>query len=170
MSAFLAHPIPLSALVTFLLVFGFAPRAVLRLTLLAYRRNDVRRKELLAELSYIPWWDRPRWVAEQIEVAVSEGLRGRLTRLLKREVPEPGRLSMRIPAITRFGDTMTIRNEGCGQLTIILDDGHVRLPLANGKTLDVPASAFWGWEWDHMNVSWKAAQALSAHRPLQVPD
>jgi len=57
-----------------LLVFGFAPGAVLRLILLAFRRDDPRRRELLAELYAVPRIERPFWVFEQLEVALFEGI------------------------------------------------------------------------------------------------
>src|SRR6266700_3944563 len=57
-----------------LLVFGFAPGALLRLIVLAFRRDDPRRSELLAELHAVPRLDRPFWVFEQLEVALSEGI------------------------------------------------------------------------------------------------
>jgi hypothetical protein len=60
-----------------LFVFGFAPGAVLRLIVLAFPQDDPRRRELLAELYHVRRWDRPWWVAEQLEVALYEGLRGR---------------------------------------------------------------------------------------------
>jgi hypothetical protein len=57
-----------------LLVFGFAPGALLRLIVLAFRRDDLRRSELLAELHAVPRLERPFWVFEQLEVALSEGI------------------------------------------------------------------------------------------------
>jgi hypothetical protein len=65
---------------------------VLRVIVLAFRRDDPRRRELLAELHAVPRIERPLWVAEQLEVAVFEGLWPR-TRL-----PESARLQAR----TRF--------------------------------------------------------------------
>jgi hypothetical protein len=64
----------LSALLIGLLVFGFAPGAVLRLIVLAFHPDDPRRRELLAELHAVPRIERPFWVVEQIEVAIFEGL------------------------------------------------------------------------------------------------
>lgn len=61
-----------------LLVFGFAPGAVLRLVVLAFHRDDPRRQELIAELYAVPRLMRPIWVAEQMEVALFEGLGERL--------------------------------------------------------------------------------------------
>jgi hypothetical protein len=70
-----------------LLVFGFAPGAVMRLIILAFKRDDPRRRELLAELHAVPRVERPFWVAEQLEIAVFEGLRGRLaTWRIKRKI------------------------------------------------------------------------------------
>jgi hypothetical protein len=61
-----------------LLVFGFAPGAVLRLIVLAFQRDDPRRSEMLAELHRVPRWERPFWVFEQLEVALFEGIRERV--------------------------------------------------------------------------------------------
>jgi Uncharacterized protein conserved in bacteria (DUF2314) len=61
-----------------LLVFGFAPGAVLRLIVLAFRRGDPRRREMLAELYRVPRLERPYWVFEQLEVALFEGIWERL--------------------------------------------------------------------------------------------
>lgn len=65
-------------LVVALLLFGFAPGFVLRIILLAFHRDDPRRSEIRAELQAIPRFERPLWVAEQLEVALCEGLRDRL--------------------------------------------------------------------------------------------
>jgi hypothetical protein len=60
-----------------LLVWGFAPGMVLRVIVKMFRREDPRRKELVAELYAVPRWERPWWVAEQLEVALYEGLLAR---------------------------------------------------------------------------------------------
>jgi hypothetical protein len=61
-------------LVLVLVVFGFAPGFCLRLIVLAYPSSDPRRAELIAELYAVPRIERPLWVAEQLEVALFEGL------------------------------------------------------------------------------------------------
>jgi Uncharacterized protein conserved in bacteria (DUF2314) len=66
------------ALLVACFVFGFAPGAVLRLIVLGFRHDDPRRRELLAELHTIPRLDRPFWVFEQLEVALLEGVWGRV--------------------------------------------------------------------------------------------
>lgn len=63
-----------------LVVFGFAPRAVLRVILLAYPSSDPRRRELHAELHAVPRLERPIWVLEQLEVALFEGIPRRIKR------------------------------------------------------------------------------------------
>jgi hypothetical protein len=60
-----------------LLVFGFAPGAMLRLIVLAFHPEDPRRRELLAELHCVPRIERPFWVIEQLEVALFEGIGSR---------------------------------------------------------------------------------------------
>ncbi len=66
------------SLLLVLFVFGFAPGAALRLIVLAYHPEDERRDELRAELHAVPRWERPVWVAEQLETAIFDGLRLRL--------------------------------------------------------------------------------------------
>jgi hypothetical protein len=61
-----------------LVVYGFAPGALLRLICLAFPRDDPRRHELRAELYAVPRPVRPFWVIEQLEVALFEGLGERL--------------------------------------------------------------------------------------------
>lgn len=62
-----------------LFVFGFAPGFCLRVIVLAYPRKDPRRTELIAELYAVSRIERPLWVAEQLEVALFEGLSHRLS-------------------------------------------------------------------------------------------
>jgi hypothetical protein len=69
-----------------LVVFGFAPGALLRLIVLAFPRDDPRRQELRAELYAVPRIERPFWVAEQLEVALFEGLWNRLARAITRRM------------------------------------------------------------------------------------
>lgn len=57
-----------------LLVFGFFPGLAARLISLAFHKEDPRRKELIAEVYAVPRWERPFWVAEQLERAITEGL------------------------------------------------------------------------------------------------
>lgn len=57
-----------------LLVFGFFPGLVARLISLAFHKEDPRRKELIAEVYAVPRWERPFWVAEQLERAITEGI------------------------------------------------------------------------------------------------
>jgi hypothetical protein len=57
-----------------LFVFGTAPGLVLRFLVLAYPKGHPRRRELVAQLYTIPRGMRPLWVAEQVEVALFEGV------------------------------------------------------------------------------------------------
>src|SRR5687768_7822991 len=66
-----------------LLVFILAPGAVLRLIVLAFRRDDPRRHELLAEFHAVPRIHRPLWVFEQLEVALFEGISERVVRVIR---------------------------------------------------------------------------------------
>ena len=60
------------------LIYGFAPGLLLRLIVRAFHPEDPRREELLAEVHAVPRLERPFWVFEQLEVAISEGLWGRI--------------------------------------------------------------------------------------------
>jgi len=72
------------SLLLVLVVFGFLPGFCLRLIVLAYPRDDPRRAELIAELYAVPRIQRPLWVAEQLEVALFEGLAHRASAALRR--------------------------------------------------------------------------------------
>jgi len=78
MDSLIFHVLAWPTFLVALLVFGFAPGAILRLIILAYEREDPRRQELLSELYHVPRIERPFWVAEQLETALFDGLRGRL--------------------------------------------------------------------------------------------
>jgi hypothetical protein len=79
MSSLIFQVISWPTLLTALLVWGFAPGAVLRLIVLVYPRDHPRRRELLGELYAYPLVQRPFWVAQQLEIAFFEGLRGRFS-------------------------------------------------------------------------------------------
>ncbi|MBV9730295.1 MAG: hypothetical protein JO309_13000 [Pseudonocardiales bacterium] len=80
-------------------VFGLTPGLCLRLIVLAYPRGDPRRAELIAELYAVPRIQRPLWVAEQLEVALFEGLGHRLSAARRR------RAHVRAGRRTRAGPT-----------------------------------------------------------------
>ncbi|PPG98304.1 hypothetical protein C5C00_03895 [Rathayibacter rathayi] len=60
-------------LATFL-VYGFFPGLFARLISLCFHKDDPRRAELIAEVYAVPRWERPAWVLEQFERALSEGV------------------------------------------------------------------------------------------------
>src|SRR5262249_8212633 len=78
MDALIFHVISWPTLGCALLVYGFAPGALLRLIVLLYPRKHPRRRELIGELYAYPRIMRPFWVAEQLETALFEGLHDRL--------------------------------------------------------------------------------------------
>lgn len=81
MTSFFFTGIPwVASFLLFLLVFGVMPGIVLRLIVRAHPRETGRREELVAELYSIPPLRRPLWVAEQLELALTEGLVQRLSR------------------------------------------------------------------------------------------
>jgi hypothetical protein len=93
MDSVILHVLAWPTLGTALLVFGFAPGAVLRLIVLLYRRENPRRRELLGELYSIPRIERPFWVAEQLETALSEGLRDRTAARRARRTAEQAQIT-----------------------------------------------------------------------------
>jgi hypothetical protein len=72
----------LKALLLVLLIFGFAPSAVIRLISLVFHADDPRRQEMRAELHAVPRLERPVWVAQQLEVVLFEGVPDRVIDLL----------------------------------------------------------------------------------------
>ncbi|WP_410662040.1 hypothetical protein [Amycolatopsis sp. lyj-84] len=63
-----------AALILLVTLATVAPALILRLLLIAYPRGHEQRDELIAELSAVRFWDRPTWVLEQFETALSEGI------------------------------------------------------------------------------------------------
>jgi hypothetical protein len=72
------------SLLLVIVVFGFAPGFCLRLIVWTYPRDDPRRCELVAELYAVPRIQRPLWVAQQLEVALFEGLTPRVSAAIRR--------------------------------------------------------------------------------------
>jgi hypothetical protein len=68
----------LQTLLLVLGIFGFAPGFILRILVHLYPRASTRRRELIAELYCVRRIERPLWVAEQVEVALFEGLQERV--------------------------------------------------------------------------------------------
>jgi hypothetical protein len=125
-----------------IVVFGFAPGAVLRLIALAFPKGDPRRHELLGELPAVPRLERPFWVAEQLEVALFEGVRHRLARVLPGRMPKlraamrdgtrasavtPAGPFIRYGLIARFSDIWSARR-----------DGHSVIPPLPGPGSTIP--------------------------------
>jgi AAA domain-containing protein len=105
MDSLITHVIAWPTVLASLLMFGFAPGAVLRVVVLAYRRDDPRRTELLAELPYVPRVEKPFWVCEQLENALFEGFAGRLAALIGRM--RHGRGSRPLPGSQSGADAMS---------------------------------------------------------------
>jgi hypothetical protein len=103
-----------------LLVFGFAPGAVMRLIVLFYRRGNPRRQELLGELYAVPRIERPFWVVEQLEVALFEGLRDRIKASLDKAAKRAGRKLIHLEMLREEMDANGLR-----KVTVALSDGTV---------------------------------------------
>jgi hypothetical protein len=102
MSALILHVLAWPTLGTAVLVFGSAPGVVLRMILFCYDRNNPRRQELLSELYDVPRIERPFWVAEQLELALFEGLRDRIKPLSERK-PRSQLVAGTVAAFDRIG-------------------------------------------------------------------
>lgn len=98
-------------LVLALLVFGFAPGLLLRLIVLAFPRDDPRRRELRGELYNVPRWERPFWVAEQLEVALVEGLGHRLAWAAEGRIINRWHLGSGVERNQQYPDTFWIPPE-----------------------------------------------------------
>lgn len=107
LDAITAWPVLIAALV----VFGFAPGAVLRLIVLAFPREDPRRRELLAELHAVPRFDRPFWVVEQLEVALCEGIWGRIVWAATGRIIDRWHLDSGVDRSRMYPDTFWIPDE-----------------------------------------------------------
>jgi hypothetical protein len=108
-----------------LLVFGFAPGAVLRLIVLAYHRDDPRRREARAELHAVPRWERPLWVCEQLELAIFEGLRERIVWAATGRIIYRWQLGSGVERNRTYPDTFEIPDEE--DKNDIIPGDHVRL-------------------------------------------
>lgn len=71
--------ISFAALAIVFLVWGFLPGLIIRAVVHIYPPGDDRRHELVAETYATPRWERPFWVLEQLELALTEGLSHRLS-------------------------------------------------------------------------------------------
>jgi hypothetical protein len=99
------------AFIVALLVFGFAPGAVLRLIVLAFHSDDPRRRELLAELHAVPRLERPFWVLEQLEVALFEGVRDQVLWAATGRVIHRWRLGSGVERNLAYPETFWIPSE-----------------------------------------------------------
>jgi hypothetical protein len=104
-----------------LLVFGFAPGALLRLFVLAFRRDDPRRRELLSELHAVPRLERPFWVFEQLEVALFEGLWQRVA----------GR------TVRYFAPFLLLRRTS-GRWAVVCPQGHIAAKSVTAREMLLP--------------------------------
>jgi Uncharacterized protein conserved in bacteria (DUF2314) len=111
MSSLIFHVLSWPAFFLALLVFGFAPGAVLRLIVIAFDRDDPRRHELLGELYAVPRLERPFWVAEQLEVALTEGLGYRLRWAATGRIIHRWHLSSGVKRNRKYPDSFQIPDE-----------------------------------------------------------
>jgi uncharacterized protein YegJ (DUF2314 family) len=95
-----------------LLIWGFAPGLVVRVLSLAFWHDDPRRAEMRGELDAVPRWERPFWVAQQVEVAICEGLGARLRWAAAGRIIDRWHLASGVERNRMYPDTFEIPDEG----------------------------------------------------------
>lgn len=108
-----------------LLIYGFAPGLLLRLIVRAFHPEDPRREELLAEIHVVPRLERPFWVFEQLEVAISEGLWGRIVSAATGRIIDRWRPGSGVERNRHYPDSFEIPSDG--QKCSIQAGDHVKL-------------------------------------------
>lgn len=136
----------LPGFLTALLVFGFAPGFVLRLIVKLYPRDDLRRRELVAELYTIPRLERPLWVAEQVETALFEGLGTRQQLRIQRRAAFRAAVAANpeyreTRKLTRFSVSITLISASLS-LRILSTDGILDFPLSIKQIGGIVVSVF----------------------------
>jgi hypothetical protein len=117
-----------------LAVFGFVPGLLTRIMVLAYRRDDPRRRELMAEVYRLPFIQRPVWLAQLAEVAICDGLAPRIQATLKRH-QIGSRISSRlrrafITFVTKEPDTTYCETFLLLSVVILAVSAEVYLPIS----------------------------------------
>jgi hypothetical protein len=77
MAELLVAAAQLETLVLLVALFGIVPGFVVRLLSWFFPAGDDRRREMVGELRCVPTWHRPIWAAQQLEVALFEGIPAR---------------------------------------------------------------------------------------------
>jgi hypothetical protein len=148
-----------------LLVFGFAPGALLRLIVLAFHRDDPRRRELLAELHAVPRWERPFWVFEQLEVALFEGIWERVMWAAAGRVVDRWHLDPAIKRTRQHPDGSPIPDEEDEQ---VIEPGmFIKLSFT---TSDVWGRPNWGEAmWVEVVAVEKHIVGMLSNQPIGIP-
>ena len=108
-----------------LLIWGFAPGLVNRLIALGYSRRDPRREEMIAELYAVPRWERPFWVAEQLERLITEGLPDRVRWFIEDRVTYRWHLGDGVARNAEYPDSFDIPEQA--DRDGVLPGDHVKL-------------------------------------------
>jgi hypothetical protein len=132
-------------LLVVLLVFGVAPGLVLRLIVLLYPKGHPRRKELVAELYVVPRWERPLFVAEQLEVGLTEALPTRIKAVR-------GRRAMLMQSLDELDRRRLRRVRACMWTLLACVPLHVAF-LVTGVA-DREALPAWGIGFGPMALAW----------------
>jgi hypothetical protein len=145
MASLISQVISWPTLAISLLVFGLAPGAVLRLIVLLFPRDDPRRRELVGELYRVPWIERPIWVVGKLELALSEGLGGRLRKAIKHRGPRRNRyLARRVLALaqqTADQAVMDARREARDRIALAQREADEILREARREAEEIRAKA-----------------------------
>ncbi len=97
------------------LIWGVLPGAAIRLIVRLYPKGHERRKELVSEVYAVPIWERPFWVASQLELGLVEGVTLRHDRARRKS---RGRLAVEAGA---FADSLGT-GFGVGPLVISMTE------------------------------------------------
>jgi len=124
------------------LVMGLLPGLVLRLLVRLYPKDHPRRTELLAELYALPWWERPFFVAQVIEVATCEGLPLRAVRTLAAARRRGSRLAVDRADLATAAATLVFSGLSVGLAAVFATMGFV---IVDGYVLG--AIDDWGDAW-----------------------
>lgn len=115
-----------------LIVYGLAPGLLLRIILLAFHRDDPRRKELHAELYHVPRLIRPFWVLEQVEAALFDGVFPRIAWAATGRIIHRWHLDSGLDFHRRSPDTFWIPDEEAKMQIVPGDTVKLMFHMKNG--------------------------------------
>ena len=129
-------------------IFGLFPGVALRLIVLLYPKDDLRRRELVAELYTLDRLQRIEWVFQQLETALFEGLSRRLAQRRERRHLEQAE----DPGLQETYETLPSR----------IDDGQRPMPIRRSERVTPEA-----WEDQEMRNALAAREVSTIYKLLR---